>query len=68
MDADNNTMKPITITGLPIEKAEITLQIIAILVKKLGGEVLVNPKEEIKSIKGFIFQTTPHGNFSIKVE
>lgn len=55
------------VEGLPIEKADLPMQLIAILTKKLGGEQLINVENEIKQIKGFILQITPHGNISIKV-
>lgn len=54
------------IQGPPITEATGEHQIIAILTKKLGGEILINLEEELKEITGFVMQVTPHGNISIR--
>lgn len=58
----------LVITGLPIEKADVPMQLIAILVKKLGGEQLINIEKELSEINGFMMQVTQHGNYLIKVD
>jgi hypothetical protein len=58
----------VVVTGLPIEKADIPMQLIAILVKRLGGEQLININNELPKISGFMMQVTEHGNYLIKVD
>ena len=57
----------INIEGLPIEKADLPMQLIAVLTKRLGGKQLINVNKEIKEIKGFILSVNPQGNILIEV-
>jgi hypothetical protein len=57
----------IVVTGLPLKNSSAEHQIIAILTKKLGGEVLFSLKEADK-ITGFCMQVTPQGNILLKAE
>ncbi len=56
------------IEGRPLKDAPIEYQIIAVLVKKLGGEQLINLNNEIVQLKGFMIEVTPHGNYLIKAK
>lgn len=56
------------IAGRPILDAPIEYQLIAVLVKKLGGEQLINLKNEVAQLNGFMFEITSQGNYLIKAE
>jgi hypothetical protein len=56
------------IEGMPMKDASVEHQIIAVLTKKLGGEILFALEEEVKHINGFMMQVTPHGNLLLKAE
>jgi hypothetical protein len=53
------------VKGKPLKDASAEHQIIAILTKKLGGEVLFSLKEADK-ITGFCMQVTPQGKILLK--
>ena len=54
------------ITGPSLKQASLDFQIISILTKKLGGFILIDVDEELKTIKGFMMQQNPDGNILIK--
>lgn len=55
-----------TVKGPPLKQASKEFQIIAILTKKLGGYILIDVDEELKTIEGFIMQQNPDGKISIR--
>jgi hypothetical protein len=55
------------VKGKPLKDASAEHQIIAILTKRLGGEVLLSLKEA-DEITGFIVQATSHGKILLKAK
>jgi len=59
----------IVITGKRLEDMPNDLRIIAALVKRLGGEVILADKEvAITNFKGVMLQLSKHGSVIIKVK
>ena len=58
----------VKIKGKSLKQMPYEHQLIAILTKKLGGEVLINLENEAEKIKSMMIKANPQGKVLIKVE
>ena len=55
------------VKGLPLSKLSWEMALVAVLVKKLGGVIEIDPKD-LENINGFVIEAHPDGKIIAKAE